>query len=272
MIKVYAKVSAGFSVYSDVEFFSFPGGEHHLKPGPAAGEQMPTHVVVSGSDVNDYLKAALWIDYAKRQGAEHVAAHIPYLPAARADRGEPFGALVYANLINAMGADEVICFDPHSPVMPALINNLKIVSSAAAIAAHTAGRGYVGIIAPDAGAVQRATDAARAMELPVIRASKVRDFATGKLTGFACEDLPNEGRLLVVDDICDGGGTFRGLAAATGLGPERLDLWVSHGIFSKAAGELRNHYGAILTTDSHPGHTNPEVNADIAPISSIFAN
>jgi len=103
----------------------------------------------------------------------------------------------------------------------------------------------------------------------VFKAEKKRDFETGQLTGFTCEELL-EGRYLVVDDICDGGGTFRGLAAATGLPKENLDLWVSHGVFSGAAGELNNHYGNIFCTDSHPGHTNPEVNASILPLASIL--
>ena len=88
---------------------------------------------------------------------------------------------------------------------------------------------------------------------------KVRDFATGKLSTFQCEDLPETGRLLVVDDICDGGGTFMGLAQATGLPKERLDLWVSHGVFSRRAAQITSAYGCIFTTDSHPGHRNPDL-------------
>ena len=82
---------------------------------------------------------------------------------------------------------------------------------------------YVGLICPDAGAAKRTEAVAEALALPVFYARKKRDFATGRLSGFACEPLPPEGRLIVVDDICDGGGTFRGLAEATGLAPQRLD-------------------------------------------------
>jgi ribose-phosphate pyrophosphokinase len=209
----------------------------------------------------------MWIDYAHAAGHK-VTALIPYLPGARQDRGVPFGAKVYAKLINAMDADEVVCFDPHSEVMPGLVDNLRIVYSDTVIAQvlrkHL--EDYAGVICPDKGARLRTEKTAATLGLPVFYATKRRDFATGKLSGFECEALPEEGKFLVVDDICDGGGTFRGLAEATGLGKDRLDLWVSHGVFSGNAAALNEHYGAIFTTDSHPGAGNPAVGAHVTPL------
>lgn len=270
MIKTYARVPAGFTVYSDAKAMTFPAGEQHVKTAPESN-QSPTHVLISGADANDFVQAAMWIDHA-RQGGHSVTAWIPYLPGARQDRGTPFGAQVYANLINSMRADRVVCFDPHSPVMPELIENLSVVHSDGVIAASLANydRGYVGVIAPDAGAVDRARRAAEALGVPLFRATKVRDFATGKLSSFACEELPEQGRLLVVDDICDGGGTFMGLAQSTGLPKDRLDLWVSHGVFSGRAPQLTAAYGRIFTTDSHPGHQNPDVNATVIPLAAFL--
>lgn len=86
----------------------------------------------------------------------------------------------------------------------------------------------------------------------MFRAEKHRNPDTGKLDGFSCEPLPETGRFLVVDDICDGGGTFMGLAGSTGLPKERLGLWVSHGVFSGRAPQLAEHFGEIVTSDSYP--------------------
>lgn len=248
----------------------FPAGEQHVVPGRDTDEALA--VLVRGAGAEDLLAAAMAIDAAHREGRA-TALVIPYLPGARQDRGTPFGAEVYARLINAMGADRVIALDPHSPVMPALIDHLEIHPLARLVRSVMAGRiadtrvsPYVGIIAPDAGATGRARSVADALGLPLHQARKHRDFATGRLSGFTCDPLPAEGRLLVVDDICDGGGTFAGLATATGLGPERLDLWVTHGVFSGRAAQLREHYGQVHTTDSHPGHTNPTVGAVIHPV------
>lgn len=271
MIKAFATVPAGFTVFSNATNMMFPAGEQHLKT-PVTSTQTPSHVLVSGADANDFISAAMWIDHA-RQSGHKVTAQVPYLPGARQDRGTPFGAKVYANLINAMGADRVVCFDPHSPVMPELVENLTVVHSDAVIAASLPAheRGYVGVIAPDAGAVERARRAADALGLPLYRATKVRDFETGKLSSFQCEDLPDTGRLLVVDDICDGGGTFMGLAQSTGIPKERLDLWVSHGVFSGRAAQLTQAYGRIFTTDSHPGHRSPDVAATVIPLAAFLA-
>jgi ribose-phosphate pyrophosphokinase len=55
-----------------------------------------------------------------------------------------------------------------------------------------------------------------------------------------------------VDDICDGGGTFLGLAEATGLPWSRVDLYVSHGVFSKnALKNLSEKFEYVYTTNSY---------------------
>lgn len=249
---------------------TFPAGEQHIVP--SQNPQGPLAVLVRGAGTEDLVSAAMAVDAARRAGRS-TALVLPYLPGARQDRGVPFGAEVYARLVNAVRADRVLAVDPHSPVMPGLIENLEIHPLPRLVRAALAHRvadtrtvPYIGVIAPDAGAVTRAGAVAEALELPLFRAGKHRDAATGKLSGFSCEELPEQGRLLVVDDICDGGGTFAGLAAVTGLGPERLDLWVTHGVFSGRAPQLREHFGAIHTTDSHPGHAHPEVGAVIHPV------
>lgn len=250
-------------------FMRFPAGEAHVVEGSYPFEIEKGFVLIQGADANDYLSAAMWIDLMHQRGAK-VAALVPYLPGARQDRGRPFGAQVYANLINSLGADQVITVDPHSSVMPELVDNLTVIRAwrvvqvalGTSVVSDTVASGYVGVICPDEGAYERTEQVGHALQLPVYHATKKRDFATGKLSGFACEKLPEEGRLLVVDDICDGGGTFLGLAEATGLGPDRLDLWVTHGIFSgdrTASVALSDAFGDVFTTDSHPGYKNSYV-------------
>jgi ribose-phosphate pyrophosphokinase len=170
------------------------------------------------------------------------------------DRGAPLGAKVYADMINNMGIDRVICLDPHSDVAPALYDRLTVVGPESVIEPRI---GLSGIIAPDLGARKRAEAVANLFALPVYQAGKVRDFNTGNLSGFECEKL-RYGRYLIVDDICDGGGTFIGLAehlkATQGILKHELQLWVTHGIFSKDAMlKLTDHFSYVGSTDSHPG-------------------
>jgi ribose-phosphate pyrophosphokinase len=269
-IRFLAKVPAGWQVTSHIEPFTFPAGELHLKN--TESDELPTGAVLYGADPADIITLGLWADYVHQLG-EKAVAYIPYFPAARADRGVPFGAKVYADIINSFNLDEVVIFDPHSPVIVDLIHNVRVVDSAHVIKMAIGGRvleasdiGYTGVIAPDKGAVDRAQRAAEVLHLPLFKATKERDFETGKLSHFTIEDLPKEGRLLIVDDLSDGGGTFRGLAEVAGIGRDRLSLWVSHGVFSGQADKLKENFSAIYTTDSHPGARREDVGAHVTPI------
>ena len=266
------RIGPGFHVRSTFEAMNFPAGEAHVKVAENQTNTPHTQIAhITGCDPNELMTLAMWADACKRRGDTTVLL-MPYLPGARADRGVPFGAAVYANLINSMELDEIVTLDPHSPVMPSLLNNLTVIDSAELIAGRfkeLALTGHTGVIAPDAGAVERAGRVAAALERPLFRAEKHRDFDTSRLSGFTCEPLNPNGKYLVVDDICDGGGTFMGLADAIDLPRERLTLWVSHGVFSGRAEQLFERFGNIVTTDSHPGHQRlADLGAIIYPLRS----
>ncbi len=235
------------------ETIQMPGGEFHTKT-TAGGHYKNVQCLldIRGASSDDLISMIIMADAIHRDGGT-VSAYIPYLPGARQDRrkmGEALSSKVYADLINSCNFTRVTCVDPHSDVMPALINNCVIHGIHSVI--NVPDGEFVGIIAPDAGAAKRAYEVATIYHLPVYQALKKRDPVTGRLSNFTCEPLPTSGKLLVVDDICDGGGTFIGLAEATGLPKERLALWVTHGIFSGNAANLKKYYSAIYTTDSFP--------------------
>lgn len=193
-----------------------------------------------------------------RQGKKKVL-QLPYVPGARADR-DMHGARVYCDLINSLECDQVVICDPHSPVVVEYLNNVMTVDNVDIFSTNTydpRADGFTGIIAPDKGAIGRAHDIAEWCFLPVYTANKTRDFETGKFTGYTAPtgiDLEN-GKYLVVDDICDGGGTFALLAQSLGLAKEQLGLYVTHGIFSGRAVENLASYGTIITTNSFSGRS-----------------
>ena len=155
----------------------------------------------------------------------------------------------------------MVTVDPHSAVMPALVNRLTIAPLSLVVPPMIRFKGKTmvkGIIAPDAGAVKRAEEFAAAIGFTgdIVQVTKRRDPQTGKLSGFAYHGpkLDPNADYLIVDDICDGGGTFKGVATATGLPPHALSLWVTHGIFSRGASDLSDYIGRMIySTDSHPG-------------------
>lgn len=252
------KIELGWTVDSRLTPFTFPAGEAFIK----GGEDNTLPVVyqladLRGADSHELFQLAMWASVC-RDREESFSIILPYLPGARDDRGTPGGAVVYAEFLNQLEADRIITLDPHSPLMPGFLKNLTVFPVERIIKRQLGNRGdyyshpYVGVIAPDKGAVDRAQSAATVLGVPLFKAEKLRDFESGKLSGFSCEPLPKEGKLLIVDDICDGGGTFLGLAEVTGLPRERLDLWVTHGVFSKGLSDLSAAFDQIHTTDSYP--------------------
>ncbi|QNO01098.1 hypothetical protein [Mycobacterium phage CELFI] len=250
------------------EPFTFPGGELHLRsilPPLIDGTWIAD---VRGAATDDLVTALLLADHAAQQGQPFVL-FLPYLPAARADRGTPFGLRVYADMINNCAyAEHVIVIDPHSPVAKRLVRNICPLDPLPLLDRALESQGhwrYDAIIAPDKGAVDRAEKVAKHYGLDLVVCDKERDFDTGRITKYKVPALSTKGKYLVIDDICDGGGTFALLASESLIAKTNLDLWVTHGIFSGAATNLRNYYGRIMTTDSHPGHNRVGVATSIVP-------
>jgi ribose-phosphate pyrophosphokinase len=271
MITYKAKTSNGEIIKSALSPFTFPAGEAHTKREERR-ELEPTEIAIlqfSPESIHDDLfQLAMWSNTVfSESGKIKRVAIIPYFPGARADRGTPFGAEVYVEFVYSLMLDQVITYDPHSEVYVKLLQNDPALTVTPVYPHETLGtmtaqitmpNVYDGVIAPDKGAKVRAGAVARELNLPLYTATKTRDFETGKLNGFGMEQtLPNDGLYLIVDDICDGGGTFVGLANHLQETTEniRLDLYVSHGVFSKSALEnLEKAFSKIFTTDSYDPH------------------
>ncbi len=273
-------MSIGFSVIRDgvassrdvPEVFRFPGGEWNLCDIPSFDEDVTWVALVRGADANDLLVAGLLTDLANQRmqdgWVDGVVLLIPYLPAARADRGRPLGARVYANFINHLEANRVVTLDAHSQVMPNMVERCTNLPAVDLIeqALDRTGKRYDAVIAPDKGAVERVAAVAERLGVEMYTVDKNRDFDTGRIVAMKVPPMPASGRYLVVDDICDGGGTFKMLAGYLGRARTQLGLWVTHGIFSGLSIHLPEHFADIFTTDSHPGHGRVGVANCITPV------
>jgi len=238
--------------------FLFAGGEPHIKISNNFNVATPVTITQRINSFNDLGMICITVDALRRMGVKEIELFIPYFPAARQDRvmipGEPLSVKVYADIINAMALASVTVFDPHSEVTPALLNNCVTVSNHEFIKQVIANIGTdVKLISPDGGALKKIYKVSEFLGgAEVVECSKSRDVKTGKLSGFKvyAEDLAGAD-CLIVDDICDGGGTFIGLAEALKeKNAGKLYLAISHGIFSKGFDELGKYFEQIFTTDS----------------------
>ncbi|QXU42665.1 ribose-phosphate diphosphokinase [Pedobacter sp. D749] len=238
--------------------FLFAGGEPHIKISNNFDASLPVTITHRINSFNDLGLICITVDALRRMDVKEIELFIPYFPAARQDRvmipGEPLSVKVYADIINVMALASVTVFDPHSEVTPALLNNCVTVSNHEFIKQVIANIGNnVKLISPDGGALKKIYKVSEFLGgAEVVECSKSRDVKTGKLSGFKvyAEDLAGAD-CLIVDDICDGGGTFIGLAEALkAKNAGKLYLAISHGIFSKGFDELGKYFEQIFTTDS----------------------
>ena len=174
---------------------------------------------------------------------------MPYLPYARHDRPmhnfDSHALKVFCNLINSLNFTSVAIHDCHSDVGASLLNNCvnvpqhNLLSDLAENVLDMNNIDY--IIAPDNGAVKKASKIAEKFKLPLITCLKERDLATGHIIKYRILDpIEKPGKALIVDDICDGGATFNILAKSLKEDTPitEISLYVTHGIFSKGLDEL----------------------------------
>lgn len=218
-------------------------------------------IVLRPNSLNEFVAGMFLVDAINDSGGSIDRLVLPYLPGARQDRINPTGdvlftALSVARMINERNFSRVISVDPHSPEMPSLIKNF-VEYPLERVAARVY-KGYGGVIAPDKGAKDRAERFAAVLGTDVTYASKTRDVSTGRLTGFGVDVEPGR-HYLVVDDICDGGGTFLGLGEKIKEQGAHADLFVTHGIFSKGTDALKSIYKNIYTTNTREIHDRNDV-------------
>ena len=241
----------------DYESFVFNGGEPHIrisKVDPAEAVYV-THRINS---FNDLGLLSIAIDALQRMKIKEIHIYMPYFPGARQDRvmveGESLTVKVYADIINGYGVDSVAIFDPHSDVTPALLNNCNTIQNYSFVRSVIKNilEDFI-LISPDAGATKKIFKLATELGIEnILECGKKRDILTGKLSGFTVpkEDLENK-PCLIVDDICDGGGTFLGLGSELKKkNAGNLYLAISHGIFSRGQDSLKEIFQHIYTTDS----------------------
>jgi len=187
---------------------------------------------------------------------------MPYVPYSRQDRvcnvGESFSLKVFANIINDMGFNQVTTWDNHSDVATALIDNCFNIHQRDILDETLGADGMVGytLVSPDAGSVKKTQAIAKEFGITdIVYADKVRDVSTGQITSIDIRNpelVRSNMHFLVVDDICDGGGTFLGLGSAMRDLNEQchLNLFITHGFFTKGTSALYGIYDNIYTTDS----------------------
>ncbi len=168
---------------------------------------------------DNLMELLLMIDAAKRASAYKVIAVIPYYGFARQDRKDKprvaIGSKLVANMLVAAGADRVITMDLHAPqiqgyfdipvdhldssaVFIPYIENLKLENLTFA--------------APDVGSANRIREIAAYFEVEMVICDKHRKRANEIASMVVIGDVTDRD-IVIIDDICDTGGTLTKSAA-----------------------------------------------------------
>jgi ribose-phosphate pyrophosphokinase len=192
---------------------------------------------------DNLMELLIMLDALRRSSARRKTAVVPYFGYARQDRKSsprtPISAKLVANLITQAGADRVLTLDLHAGQIQGFfdipVDNLFAAPLFAAdIRARYTDRDIM-IVSPDVGGVVRARALATRLNVDLAIIDKRRERAGISEVMNVIGDV--EGRdCILVDDICDSGGTLCNAAdALVANGAKSVGVYVTHGVLSGGA-------------------------------------
>ncbi len=243
------------AVEIDFKTWLFPGKEVGVKL-PDTIRNVDTWITLWVPNSQDLIVYFNLLDALREAGVSkgNISIRMPYVPYARQDRvchnGESNALEVFTKMFRSMSyCREVVIDDPHSAKTIELLssNSYNLIVNHQDNCASRLPK-YDTMIAPDLGAHNKLLDhyQVRNKLSDAVYLTKTRtadgvaydNYARDSLVGTAC----------VVDDLCDGGATFLALGKMlreTQPQLEKLDLYVTHGLFSKGDKELHDVFDTV---------------------------
>jgi ribose-phosphate pyrophosphokinase len=194
---------------------------------------------------DNLMQLLIMMDALRRASARRITAVIPYFGYARQDRKTdgrtPISAKLVANLISAAGADRVLTVDLHAGQIqgffdiptdnlfgsPVMVDDIK----------ERFGKDKLIVVSPDVGGVVRARSLAKRLDADLAIVDKRRPEAGKSEVMNIIGDVSGK-RCIMLDDMCDSGGTLANAAAALKeSGAKSVSAYVTHGVLSGNAVE-----------------------------------
>ena len=204
-------------------------------------------VFESNEDLFNLMVVKKWADDYFHDGRRSrlIIKYFPYCQMDRTMESHLFSLKYVAQIINDLKFDEVVVWDPHSNVLPALLNRCKeyypIMSFLEAEVHCMEGVSWDLFFFPDNGAAKKYSEI---LDVKKYRfGNKKRNLDTGEIICYEviADKADIEGKkILIVDDMVMGGRTFVEAAKALReMGAVQVDLYVTH-----LKPEARNFYNS----------------------------
>jgi ribose-phosphate pyrophosphokinase len=196
----------------------------------------------------------------------HTTLTIKCLPYARQDKrvenNATFALRTFLKIINTMHFHKIIVTDPHNfdacrfGCQFQAVYPVKLLEQVA----QSMGDNVI-LCYPDKGAVSKYVTVYESLYRPHIYGEKVRDQLTGNILSYQVVGECAGKDVLIVDDICDGGMTFKILAKdLLAAGAKSVVLFVTHGIFSKGLQTLKDSgIQRIYTQDGEASESDGQI-------------
>lgn len=241
---------------SDIKYSisMFPDGESQITLGEfSRKDDITVHCRITNAEELFILMQV--IDILNRHEVYYDVT-IYYLMGMRMDRvmdfNRPFTLKVIAEVLNKVPHD-VMIVEPHSDNIYKFLGTKYYPETVEFKHDFGIELTEYQIVLPDKGAAIRYGGIGNYSKTPIIRCSKVRDEATGKLSGFKIENPEDiiDKPLLIIDDLCDGGGTFCGIAAELKKYNSDINIAVTHMVNNKGIQNLSKVFNHIWFTNSY---------------------
>jgi len=190
---------------------------------------------------DNLMQLLIMMDALRRASARRITAVIPYFGYARQDRKTdgrtPISAKLVANLISTAGADRVLTVDLHAGQIqgffdiptdnlfggPVMVDDIK----------ERYGKEKIIVVSPDVGGVVRARSLAKRLDDADLAIVDKRRPEAGKSEVMNIIGDVKGCRCIMLDDMCDSGGTLANAAAALKEhGASSVSAYVTHGVLS----------------------------------------
>ncbi len=252
--KIFSGTGSQYLAEKIAQKFGAPLGKSHTQQF-SDGEFQPAFLESIRGDMvflvqstfaptENLMELLLMIDAAKRASAYKVIAVVPYYGFARQDRKDKprvaIGSKVVANMLVAAGADRIITMDLHAPQIQGYFDiPVDHLESSSVFIPYIQQLNLENLTfaAPDVGSANRIREIASYFEADMVICDKHRKRANEISSMVVIGDVENRD-VVLIDDICDTGGTLaKSAALLKEKGARSVRAMITHPVLSGKAYE-----------------------------------
>ena len=226
------------------------------------------------------MELLITVDAIKRAAAKRIIVVLPYYIYARSDKKDqpriPVTAKLFAQLIEAAGADRVLTCDLHNPAIQAYFNiNCDLLTGQFLLEKYFDSKNIEDkvIVATDAGSAKKAYKYAEHFDCPIALIDKRRDGNNDSaIATNVIGEVKNKNAIIFDDEVDTAGSISETVQILTNAGAKNIYVGCTHAVLSGPAIERiqKSNIKELVSTNTIPLTDNKKIDKikilDIAPL------